>query len=71
MAKVMHIFLNMYTYRLLVSLKKRKKIFNGYDDGTVSLDGHHVAIGGVFRDSNAKWIWGYKMSFGSESIFKG
>ncbi|KAK8363061.1 hypothetical protein V6Z12_A03G138500 [Gossypium hirsutum] len=29
-----------------------------------------ASIGGVLRDSNANWLWGYVMSFNNKSIFK-
>lgn len=37
-------------------------------NGAVSSDGS--SIGGVIRDANANWLWGYSLSFGTESFFK-
>ncbi|KAH1056309.1 hypothetical protein J1N35_034374 [Gossypium stocksii] len=39
-------------------------------DGAVSTIGQSASIGGVLRDSNANWFWGYTMSFDKESVFK-
>lgn len=39
-------------------------------DGAVSLDGQFLTIGGVLCDYEGKWLWGYNMNLGSESIFK-
>lgn len=39
-------------------------------DGTVPIDGNFAAIGGVLRDFNARWIYGYNMFMGTDSIFK-
>lgn len=39
-------------------------------DEAISLHQSNAAIGGVIRDYNGQWLWGYSMSFGKETVFK-
>ncbi|KAK5845912.1 hypothetical protein PVK06_002155 [Gossypium arboreum] len=39
-------------------------------DGAVSNLEQRASIGGVLRDSNTNWLWGYAINFGNESVFK-
>lgn len=33
------------------------------------MDGHYASFGGVLRDSNIKWLWGYAIKIEGDSIF--
>ncbi|MBA0823155.1 hypothetical protein Goarm_019905, partial [Gossypium armourianum] len=39
-------------------------------DGAVSLNGSYAGIGGMFRDVDANWLWGFSMLLGKDTIFK-
>ncbi|MFQ6619375.1 hypothetical protein Gotur_001182 [Gossypium turneri] len=38
--------------------------------GAVSLNRSYVAIGGVIRDADVNWLWGFSMLLGKDTIFK-
>ncbi|KAH1055712.1 hypothetical protein J1N35_033777, partial [Gossypium stocksii] len=39
-------------------------------DGAIWQNGSYVEIGGVFRDADANWLWGFSRLLGKETIFK-
>lgn len=39
-------------------------------DGAVSHNSPHVEVGGVFRDADTNWLWGFSMLLGIEEVFK-
>lgn len=39
-------------------------------DGARSSNGSNASIGGVFKDSSTKWLCGFSMTVGKDSIFK-
>ncbi|KAH1130237.1 hypothetical protein J1N35_001615, partial [Gossypium stocksii] len=39
-------------------------------DGTVSGNSLFAGIGGVFRSADGKWLGGFSMKLGNDSIFK-
>lgn len=40
------------------------------NDGAVSQNRYYAGIGGVFRDADANWLWGFLMLLGKDEIFK-